>query len=70
MAVGLGVYPHGIIGHGHVTILPLGETLLQRGAKERVKCSRCTVLRARAREAVGYFGYSMITVSITLNTTR
>lgn len=49
MAERLGVYPLGIIGHSHVTVLPLGETLLQRDAKEKVKCSRCTVLRADAR---------------------
>lgn len=70
MAEGLGVYPLGIIGHSHVTVLPLGETLLQRGAKEKVKCSRCTLFWEQAREAVGYFGYSTITVSITLDTTQ
>lgn len=43
-----------IIGHGHVTDLPLRETLLQRDAKEKVTRSRCTVFKVRAREVVGY----------------
>jgi len=60
------VYPLGIIGHGHVTVLPLRETLLHRDAKEKVKCSRCTVLRACARWSDT--GYSTITVSIILDT--
>jgi len=58
------VYPLGIIGHSHVTVLPLRETLLHRDAKEKVKCSRCTVLRAWWSDT----GYSTITVSITLDT--